>query len=184
MLNKAAFTLVIICLANSLFAQDVKKEADAVKTKMDVFASKTGTITKFSDTKLAVLKTTYDNAETRVRKVSSGNISGYFYQIVKPGKYGSTTASIEYSDLVEVLKAFKILKAEVEKDVAASPDYLENKFVTVDGFQVGYFVSKAKVSWYLRLEKYGSDNTLFFDNAETVENSFTEGKNKIDELRK
>lgn len=34
------------------------------------------------------------------------------------------------------------LKAEVEKDIAANPDYLENKFVTVDGFQVGYYVSK------------------------------------------
>ena len=76
------------------------------------------------------------------------------------------------------------LKAEVEKDIAANPDYLENKFVTVDGFQVGYYVSKGKSRWYLKLEKFGSDNTLFIDNLETIAAAFDEAKVKIDEQKK
>lgn len=173
-----------ICLTTLTYAQDVKKEAENVKTKMDVFSSKTGAITKFIDTKLPNLKASYENGETRIRKIISGNTVGYFYQIVKSGKYGNTTASIEYSDLLEVIKAIKSLKADVDKDIAANPDYLENKFITVDGFQVGYYVSKGKASWYLKLEKYGSDNTLFIDNGDTIDTAFNEAKNKIDELKK
>ena len=76
------------------------------------------------------------------------------------------------------------MKSELEKDINSNPDYLENKFVTVDGFQVGYYVSGGKALWYLKLEKYGSDNTLFIDNGEIIEIAFNEAKNKIDELRK
>jgi hypothetical protein len=63
----------------------------------------------------------------------------------------------------------------------ANPDYLENKFVTVDGFQVGYYIDKGTVHWYVRLEKYGS--TLFIDKYETIETAFSEAKNKIDSLK-
>lgn len=175
-------TLTIMSIAT--YGQDIKKEAETVKTKMDVFASKTGSITKFIDSKLPNLKATYGSAETRIRKVTNGTTSAFFYQIEKEGKYSNSTASIEYSDLTEVLKALKALKTEVANDISANPDYMENKFVTVDGFQVGYFISGGKASWYIKLEKYGSDNTLFIDNGDTIETAFTEAKNKIDELKK
>lgn len=181
------FTTTLIAVSFfvvSAFSQDVKKEADVIKTKMEAFSSKTGTITKFVDSKLPNLKASYESSETRIRKISSGTNSAYFYQIEKTGKYSNSTASIEYNDLVEILKALKILRADVDKDVAAKPDYLENKFISVDGFQVGYYISKGKASWYLKLEKYGSDNTLFIDNGETIENAFMEAKTKIDELKK
>jgi hypothetical protein len=176
--------VILVFFSTVLFAQEVKKEAEAVKTKMDLFSSKTGTITKFVDTKLPNLKTSYGGAENRIRKISNGVTSAYFYQIKKDGKYSNSTASIEYTDLLEVLKALNVLKVEVEKDIATNPDYLENKFVTVDGFQVGYYVSSSKATWYLKLEKYGSENTLFIDSSATIENAFTEAKNKIDELKK
>lgn len=175
-------TLTIMSIAT--YGQDVKKEAETIKTKMDVFASKTGSITKFVDTKLPNLKASFGSAETRIRKITNGSSSAFFYQIVKEGKYSNSTASIEYSDLIEVLKALKALKSEVTNDISANPDYMENKFVTVDGFQVGYYVSGGKASWYIKLEKYGSDNTLFIDNGNTIETAFTEAKNKIDELKK
>ena len=114
----------------------------------------------------------------------SGTESLYFYQIEKKGQYSNTTASIEYSDLLEVIKALKTLKQEVEKDMAANPDYLENKFITVDGFQIGYYVEKGKSNWYIKLEKYGSDSTLFIKDGVTVESAFDEAKAKIEELKK
>ena len=175
-------TLTIMSVAT--YGQDVKKEAENLKTKMDVFASKTGSITKFVDTKLPNLKATYGSAQTRIRKITNGTTSAFFYQIEKEGKYSSNTASIEYSDLTEILKALKVLKTDVANDVSANPDYMENKFVTVDGFQVGYFISGGKASWYIKLEKYGSENTLFIDNGDTIETAFTDAKNKIDELKK
>jgi hypothetical protein len=184
MLKIATLILTILIGNLSIFAQDVKKDADSAKTKMDMFSSKTGTITKLTDNKLPNLKTSFGSVETRIRKVSNGITSAFFYQITKEGKYSNSTASIEYADLVEVLKAIKALKSENDKDIALNPDYLENKFITVDGFQVGYYVSAGKSSWYIKLEKYGSDNTLFIENGDTIEISFTEAKNKIDELKK
>lgn len=169
---------------SSSFAQDAKKEIEKEKTKMDAFASKTGTIMKFVDFNLSGIKQSYGKLiETRIRKVSSGTLSTYFFQIVKTGQYSNPTASIEYNDLIEVIKAIQPLKTDVEKDVATNPDYLENKFTTVDGFQVGYYISKGKATWFLKLEKYGSDSSVFIDNVNQIEQYFEEAKNKIDEIK-
>lgn len=184
MIKKLFSASAIVLLSMNSYGQDVKKESEAIKTKMDIFASKTGSITKFVDTKLPNLKASFGSPETRIRKISNGSSNAYFYQIEKEGKYSNTTASIEYNDLIEVLKAIKALKNDVNNDVASNPDYMENKFITSDGFQVGYYVSKGKVSWYIKLDKYGSDNTLFIDNGDTIESAFTEAKNKIEELKK
>ncbi|SIT06635.1 hypothetical protein SAMN05421788_103268 [Filimonas lacunae] len=180
--------LIILCLAFTFYAlqlkaQDTKKEAERIKTKMEAFTSKTGTITKFTDKYLPKLNTTYGSAETRVRMVKSGSLTGYFYQIVKESKYSGTTASIEYNDLIEVIKAIKVLKADAIKDAIENSDYLENKFVTTDGFQVGYFISNGATKWYLTLEKYGSDNTLFIDTGDIIETAFSEAKTKIDDIK-
>lgn len=183
-MKKLTLILLMAFCSFALLAQETKKDAESVKTKMDEFSSKTGTITKFTDANLPKLKTTYASPETRIRKVNSGSTTAYFYQIEKDGKYSSTTASIEYSDLLEVIKALSVLKEEVDKDISANPDYLENKFTTVDGFQIGYYVSKGKASWYIRLQRYGSDNTVFIDDVNVIETAFSEAKSKIEELKK
>lgn len=177
-------TIFIFSLNSNLSAQETKKEIETTKTKIDGFSSRVGIITKFIDTKLPSFKTSFGGAETKIRKIINGPNSVYFYQITKEGKYGKSTASIEYNDLIELLKALKALQPETEKDLALNPDYLENKFTTVDGFQIGYYVSGGKASWYIRLEKTGSDNTLFVDNGNSIETAFTEAKNKIDDLKK
>ena len=176
--------LLLLFVISNLSAQEVKKEAENVKTKMDAFISKTGAIVKFTDIKLQNIKGNYGGAESRIRKINSGTQSIYFYQIDKSGKYDNTVASIEYNDLIEVIKAIKLLKSDVEKDILGNPDYLENKFTTIDGFQVGYYVSKGKATWYLKLVKYGSDNTIFIESGDYLESIFIEGKSKIDDLRK
>jgi len=65
-----------------------------------------------------------------------------------------------------------------------NPDYLETKFVTADGFQVGYYVEKGKISWYLILEKYGSDNSVFVNQSDGIEIAFRDAQKKIEELKK
>lgn len=181
---KNYLTILTLSISVVIYGQDMKKEAQKEKTKMEQFASQTGVITKFTDTNLTKLKTSYAIAETRIRKLTSGEIEKYFYQIEKPGKYGNSTASIEYSDLLEVIKALNSLKSEVETDIKNNPDYLENKFITDDGFQLGYFVSKGKATWYIKLEKYGSDSTLYIRDLEKIVSNFLEAKSKIEEIKK
>ncbi len=158
--------------------------SEKTQTKMEAFVSQTGVITKFTDFNLNKLKSNYTAAEIRIRKVSSGNVEKYFYQIEKTGKYGSSTASIEHSDLLELIKALNSLKSELNNDLTGNPDYLENKFVTDDGFQLGYFIRKGKSTWYIKLEKYGSDNNIFINDVSTIELNLNEAKAKIEELKK
>lgn len=174
--------LVLLLFINS-YSQDTNKEAEKEKTKIDAFYSKTGSIIKFTDYKITGLKSLYDGlTETRIRKIKSGTLVSYFFQIEKKGKYSNAIASIEYSDLLEIIKALSPLKSEIEKDIASNPEYLENKFTTVDGFKIGYYVSKGKATWYMKLEKYGSDNTIYIENIETIEKTFEEAKNKRNEI--
>ena len=183
--KKIVVALSTLLLSTIIYSQETKKDAQKAETKMELFASKTGTIVKIVDTKLPDIKLLYGSAaETRIRKIMSGQESRFFYQIESQGKYTSSTASIDYSDLLEIIKAIKSLKTDVDKDVTTNPDYLENKFTTVDGFQVGYYVSKGKPAWFLKLEKYGSENTVFVKDGDDIETVFTEAKNKIEELKK
>ncbi len=175
--------IVAVLFSANITAQDMKKEAPVQQTKIDAFVSKTGIVNKFQDFNLDNLKCSYEVASTRVRRLSAGPDAKYFYQIEKSGDYGAV-ASIEYSDLLEVIKALRTLKAEADGDLASNPDYLENKFVTVDGFEVGYFISKNKLSWYIKLEKYGTHSTLFLRAREDVETAFMVGEKKFEDIRK
>ena len=122
--------------------------------------------------------------ETGVRTIMGSDRNAYFYRIEDPETSRSVShiAMIEYSDLVEINKALAKLVGEVDADCAANPDYLENKFVTDDGFEIGYYVSKGKASWYLKLERY-SNSTVFIKNASELTNNFTAAQKKIEELR-
>ncbi len=181
-MKKVLLVFSVILLTSNLFAQDtkdIKQEA----TKMDAFASKTGVIVKYIDYSLPNLKVTYGVAETKIRKfISAGDVE-YFYQISKEGKYDTKTASIAYEDLLEVIKAITTLKNEVTADQTLNPDYLENKFVTDDGFKLGYYINKGKLAWYLVLEKYGSGNTVFINDVSGIEAAFNTAKLKIEELK-
>ena len=90
---------------------------------------------------------------------------------------------IEYNDLVEINRALTRLVSEVDTDIADNPDYLENKFKTVDGFEIGYYVSKGKTdNWYIRLERY-SESTVFIKNKEVLVEAFFNAQKKIEELK-
>ena len=177
---KKLFFLAWLLISSLVICGQNTKEAN---TKMDVFASKTGVIIKFVDYSLPNLSLTYGAAETKVRKLISGGDIGYFYQVSYKGQYDTKTASIAYEDLLEVIKAIQTLRNELAADQSSNPDYLENKFVTDDGFQLGYYVSSGKVKWYLVLEKYGSGNTVFINDVTTIETAFNGAKLKIETLK-
>lgn len=163
----------------SVNAQDVKD----TETKMTEFASKTGVIIKFEDYNLDNIKIKYGAAEAKIRKVISGGDTGLFYQISYETKYGTKTASIAYEDLLETQKALESLKAQASADSGTESDYVENKFVTDDGFQIGYFISDGKLNWYMMLEKYGSGNTVFINKVSEIEEAFSDAMAKIKELK-
>ena len=88
---------------------------------------------------------------------------------------------IEYSDLVEINKALTKLLSEVDADCESNPDYLENRFITDDGFRIGYYIENGKANWFVRLERY-SKSTVFVKKEILAEN-FPAAQKKIEELK-
>jgi len=169
---------------NIVFAQDNQKESETTETKMEAFTSRTGVITKSIDYKLPSMKLFLgEPAQTRIRKVMSGLETRYFYVVEKQGKASTSTGSIEYNDLLQVTKVLETLKDEALHDLSSRPDYAENKYVTDDGFQFGYYITEGKSKWYIKLEQDGTDNTLFINDVQTIESSFKEAKYKIEAIK-
>lgn len=154
-------------------------------TKFEEFSSKTGSITKFVDTKMPNIPESFiGSLKVGVRTIIGSQKNIYFYRIEEEETSSSTShiAMIEYSDLVEINKALNRLSSDVNSDIQSNPDYLENKFVTEDGFQVGYYISKGKASWYMTLERYSS-STVFVNNAEVLTSALKDAQSKIEELK-
>ncbi|QBO58749.1 hypothetical protein [Chryseobacterium salivictor] len=86
MLKRLFSVSAIILITTLSYGQEIKKESETVKTKMEVLASKTGSITKFVDNKLTNLSASDGAAETRVRKITNGAATASIYQITKEGK--------------------------------------------------------------------------------------------------
>jgi len=178
------FLIIIITLITiNLSAQDIKNE-NKKESKIDSFVSKTGIVFKYIDYSLPGLKSNYGIADAKIRRIIRGGETKFFFLISKEEKYGTKVASIAYEDLLETIKALASLQKEVADDLALNPDYLENKFVTEDGFKLGYYISKGKLQWYMVLEKYGSENTIFFNDVADIAKAFAAAQSKIEELKK
>jgi hypothetical protein len=177
--------ILILTILLPMFANGQTNDAEKKQTKFEEFSSKTGKISKFIDINLPGLSQNFMGVlETGVRTIIGGDRNAYFYRIEKPETSSSISriAMIEYSDLVEINKALSKLISEVDADCAANPDYLENRFITEDGFQIGYYVSNGKASWYLKLERY-SNSTVFIKNSEELSTKFLNAQKKIEELK-
>lgn len=179
---KKLILILALMMPIAVFGQN-----DAAKklTKFEQLTSRTGRISKFVDVTMPKIPESFmGSLEAGVRTLMGEQENSYFYRIEEPETTRSIAhiAMIEYSDLVEINKALKKLVAEVDSDCAANPDYLENRFITNDGFQIGYYVSKGKASWYIKLERY-SNSTVFVKNAESLTTNFEEAQKKIEELK-
>lgn len=180
---KKLILLLALLMPLSLYAQNNSDEKKL--TKFEEFSSRTGTIVKFIDVKMPNIPLSFmGSLESGIRTIKGLSADNYFFRIEEPETSRSIShiAMIEYSDLVEINKALTKLVSEVDADVASDPDYLENKFKTVDGFEVGYYVNKGKASWYLKLERY-TKSTVFIKSKEALVEAFTNAQTKIEQLK-
>ena len=177
--------ILVILMAMLLPVTSFAQKDDAKKlTKFEEFNSKTGSILKFVDSKRPnIPMNSMGSLETGIRTIKGWQYS-YFYRIREAAttRNVSHIALIEYSDLVEINKALSKLVSEVDSDCAKNPDYLENKFRTTDGFEVGYYVKKGMANWYMKLERYTS-STVFINSKEALVEAFKNAQIKIEELK-
>jgi len=179
-MKRVASLLIIslFCLVG-IFAQDTEKKT----TSYDLFISQSGKIIRFLDYKLPPLKGSYSIYNNRVRVLTAGETTTYYYQIVNTGKYGDTTGSITENDLIEMIKAIEALLTTYAIDKKSTFDYMENKFLTEDNVGFGYYISGKDSAWYVNLGRGSSDSSCFFSNGETIKNGFTTALDKIKERK-
>lgn len=154
-------------------------------SKFEKYISRAGRIFKFTDHNLGDIHGQYAILSSRIRSLSSSAGKSYFFQIEKPGEFGVLTSSIEESDLAEIIKSLAVLREESHKDANGSYDYLENKFVTDDGFKIGYFIDKnLSPTWFVSLDNYSNDGTVIIDNLDALEKLCVKASGVIAELKR
>jgi hypothetical protein len=169
--------LFMICILG--FSQSSEKQV----TSYDQFVSQSGKIIRFQDYKLPPLKGSLFLYTTRIRVLKAGEKTTYYYQIIIKGKYSDVTGSIEENDLIEMAKALESLQISYIQDKKGSADYLENKYITNDGVQLGYYISGKDYAWYFDLDKNKSDSTAFFNDGEVISSAIKYALEKITLLR-
>ena len=149
-------------------------------SKMDRFVSNSGQIIMLENYNLADLPGYSEKVKVVVRKATVGKDESYYLLLSKEDKYGNKTAAIAEEDLVEVGLALTSLiqKSQLQE---TSADYLENKFTTEDGFQIGYAKGKS-ITWFITLEKYGK-STILFDGFDELTMTLELAMEKIEELK-
>lgn len=182
-MKKIVIVLAILFSTTVAFAQKSNSENKEL-TKFEQISSQTGRIVKFQDVKTPNISLSFGGFLRASIRLVMGDKDSFFYRIEKPETSSSISriAMIEYSDLVEINKALVTLSASVDSDLQANPDYLENKFRTEDGLEVGYYISNGKANWFIKLERY-SNSTVFPKNQDEIINSFSEAQTKIEELK-
>ena len=180
-MRKLIFILVLF-IPSVLLAQS---NTERKLTKFESVSSKAGSIMKFIDVKMPNIPKCYGGSlESCVRIIMDGSSNNYFFRIEEHETSISNAhiVMIEYSDLLEINKALKKIVADVDADVVANPDYLENKFITVDGFELGYYIFQSKVSWYMKLERF-SESIVLIKNKDTLVETFVNAQTKIEGLK-
>lgn len=172
---KKIIIILIVVLANNLVLGQTKEPK---ASKILDFVSRKGVIMKFEDFQLPKLKSTYGSCEVKIRKIVSGEMVKYFLQISKKSKYNSVTSSIANEDIIEIEKALAALQIQAANDISTNADYLENRFISDDEFEIGYYIDKNKITWYMKL-KDGNEGTVFLKSNEVIANALKGGKEKI-----
>lgn len=152
------------------------------QTKFEKLTSQTGSLIKFTDISVPNFPLYLGGAvKAYIRTCLNGGENVYFYRIEQQS-VEPRVAMIEYSDLVEVNKAIEKMVKEITSDIQGNYGYLENRFMTEDGFLIGYRISKEKVSWFLKFGWYDSV-TVVVKNHEALVSAFRSAQQKIEELK-
>ena len=184
---KKIFVLMMLALIPiSIMAADGDEKKDSIpsNTKYGALFLQKGLIIKFEDFKIEKISFRPYGMTTKIKvhfRKFYHKFKNSYYLILEAG---DEKAYIEYSDLVEINKAIIKLKSEVENDCLKKPEYLENKYVTVDDFEIGYWVKKKlgkyEPTWYLDFNR----TSIFYDSIdiEVVSKMFLDKQAQIEKM--
>lgn len=102
---------------------------------------------------------------------------------------------LSYEDLKKINSALALLISEEEnvwKSGVANIDYSENKYVTENGFKIGFCVNKGRLEWFVEtdyfeavngwnvLDRANEHKAFMFNNGDLLKTCFSQAQEKIE----
>jgi len=161
------------------------QQKDTLKTKMDQLLSTTGKIIKISDYALPTIQSDQGDVYPSIRIFESNGKSHFFYRLSKSNHNVLKETFIAEEDLIKIIKVLNSLKQSVEIDKNAKSYYMEKKFVTIDGFEIGYDVkgSNKNLTWFMTLKQIEIKTKIYFVDFEIIDKSLKAANIRIKDLK-
>ena len=181
----AFVTTIAVCASIAYGAESGQIQ----QSKIEKFLSHTGDLVTIEEFKLesSTIKSNSKEIQHSIQVISGQGEPAFFYRLSHKNDYSTDSASISRKDLFEIQKAIISLTqhAAVESSKA---NYIERKFVTNDGFTIGYYRSdspwsKDGIGWFLKLEKFAK-STFWFDDPSTIQAAVDHALAKISKIKK
>ena len=167
-------------LAVSSYAADERDNAP--QSAYDRFLSNKGTMITKDYEALSEIKSNYQLVSPKVVRLSSNKGTKYFLRLSIKAKYGEKQAIILSDELAEVQKALVQLSSKAADDATQNLSYREAYFETNDGFKIGYYQEKKKQTFFINLDDYQSDDSVFFNNFSDLEKVIDDAIVKIQSM--
>lgn len=154
------------------------RERVNIETKYLKFIAKRDRFVRYADYEVQEFKTSdalLGSAKIRQYMDMTTNKSTCFLMLTVGREKASEI--IAYDDIVKMIDAVNTLKQQCKKDSIAGRS-LKCYYVTDDGFQIGYNISKGKVSWYFSVD--GSERK--FSKDFDFEQALIDIRKKMEEL--
>ena len=117
--------------------------------------------------------------QTKINEVMTDNTT-YFYEIVKNDHLNTM---ISYEELVIINKYISDLVCNAEEDLLKKYKSIELKYVTKDGLQIGYYIKRSKISWFIQFGP-SKDEIIYIKNKDVLVESFMNAQKTIEEIMK
>lgn len=176
-----ALALLTTMMSNAQETNTTEKaNSKKIETKYDKYVSNYGTFLRFAEYNMPKLNLQGDWInETKIREFIDVNTGKKDYFVRIRSGYPYNVESIAYSDLEKILDAISKLKQTFSEDSQVG-NYLEFRFTSEDGMQIGYYYSDNKPTWFITID----GNTRYFKKDFDFEQAFKDMASKIEELMK
>ena len=179
------FIVIVMLLFSNVFAQTEQI------SKYDKLLSKSGCVIKKASVPVIQKNLAAyggrDYISLSVKLVKIGTTTYYYLYFYE--RWDDKFAFIEYNDLVSLISSLPTIRASEQKDITSEIEGIQNRYVTADGFAVGYNIENGYAQWGINLnifdmssyyKKSTPDIELSYDEILLI---LKEGKKKIDELK-
>lgn len=153
------------------------------ESKLARFVGRKGKVITFTDFNIPSIQSNAGMLDMKIRVMKSAGDKVILCQIIKQHECEVKVASIEENDLIELIKAIEALETSSVLDANTKSDYLESKYVTEDGFKVGYYVSEGKINWFIVFDDYGSEIDFFGDSIFSVKEGLATASKAIFQVK-